>query len=132
MKDASRLTPAEFEVLEVLWNEGRPLSVGDVLEDILRARSVAYTTVMTVLDKLARKGSVNRVKKGKAYFYTPRVRRSQVLQSAVEEFADNYFRGSERRLLAFLEDDDAAGPVANGSRPSDSLEGAESIDVALL
>ncbi|HSR68884.1 MAG TPA: BlaI/MecI/CopY family transcriptional regulator [Acidobacteriota bacterium] len=132
MKDASRLTPAEFEVLEVLWREGRPLSVGDVLEVIRRARSVAYTTVMTVLDKLARKGSVNRVKRGKAYFYTPRVRRSQVLQCAVEEFADNYFRGSESRLLAFLEADGDGSHASNGSPRSDSMEGADSLDVALL
>ncbi|HSR52024.1 MAG TPA: BlaI/MecI/CopY family transcriptional regulator [Acidobacteriota bacterium] len=128
MNDATRLTPAEFEILEVLWREKRPLSVSHVLREIRRHRSVAYTTVMTVLDKLSRKGSVDRNKRGKAYYYTPVVDRSQVLQCAVDEFADNYFRGSENRLRDFLNDGNgSSAPHAS----SDPVE-ADSMDVALL
>ena len=57
---------------------------------------------MTMLDKMARKQSVERVKRGKAYFYRPRVTRNQVLDRLVRDFAQDYFHGSRRDLKAFL------------------------------
>ena len=102
MKDPLLLTPGEFEVIEVLWSEEKPLSVGEVLRVVRKSRPVAYTTVMTVLDKLARKGSLSRTKRGKAYFYTARVQRPEVLNSLVRDFAHQYFAGSRRRLRSFL------------------------------
>ncbi len=102
MKDPLLLTPGEFEVIEVLWSEEKPLSVGEVLRVVRKSRAVAYTTVMTVLDKLARKGSLSRSKRGKAYLYRARVQRSEVLNSLVRDFAHQYFGGSRRCLRSFL------------------------------
>ncbi len=129
MKDPLLLTPAEFEVIEVLWSEKRPLSVGEVLRVVRKSRPVAYTTVMTVLDKLARKGSLSRTKRGKAYLYTARVQRSEVLNSLVRDFAHQYFGGSRRRLRSFLGPASAARPPK--ARPASQPE-PDAMDVVLL
>ena len=59
----------EAAVMERLWAWDRPVSVRDVLEDMQRDRTIAYTTVMTVLDNLHRKRMVIREKVGRAYVY---------------------------------------------------------------
>lgn len=52
-----------------VWKWNRPVTVREVLEDLQRERSIAYTTVMTVLDNLRQKGWVRREAEGRAYRY---------------------------------------------------------------
>ncbi|WP_243761496.1 BlaI/MecI/CopY family transcriptional regulator [Streptomyces sp. YIM 98790] len=52
-----------------VWEWNRPVTVREVLEDLQRERSIAYTTVMTVLDNLHQKGWVRREQHGRAYRY---------------------------------------------------------------
>jgi predicted transcriptional regulator len=66
-----RLGDLEAAVMDRLWDSDRALSVREVLDDLNRDRALAYTTVMTVLDNLRRKGLVTREQSGRAYLYTP-------------------------------------------------------------
>jgi predicted transcriptional regulator len=66
----SSLGELERAVMEVLWDRGAPAAVRDVA-DALAARELAYTTVMTVLDRLAKKGFVRRQRDGRAWQYEP-------------------------------------------------------------
>ncbi|MGW4424313.1 BlaI/MecI/CopY family transcriptional regulator [Streptosporangium sp. NPDC004631] len=59
----------EAAIMERLWSYHRPASVRDVLEDLRREREIAYTTVMTVMDKLHTKGLLRRRTVGRAYVY---------------------------------------------------------------
>ncbi|WP_271217402.1 BlaI/MecI/CopY family transcriptional regulator [Streptosporangium carneum] len=59
----------ESAIMERLWSYRRPASVRDVLEDLRREREIAYTTVMTVMDKLHTKGLLRRKAVGRAYVY---------------------------------------------------------------
>lgn len=52
-----------------VWERNQPVTVREVLEDLRRDRSIAYTTVMTVLDNLHQKGWVRRSQEGRAYRY---------------------------------------------------------------
>ncbi|MER7676454.1 BlaI/MecI/CopY family transcriptional regulator [Streptomyces sp. NPDC096934] len=52
-----------------VWKWNRPVTVREVLEDLQQERSIAYTTVMTVLDNLHQKGWVRREAEGRAYRY---------------------------------------------------------------
>ncbi|MEW1658701.1 MULTISPECIES: BlaI/MecI/CopY family transcriptional regulator [unclassified Streptomyces] len=52
-----------------VWEWNRPVTVREVLEDLQKERSIAYTTVMTVLDNLHQKGWVRREREGRAYRY---------------------------------------------------------------
>jgi predicted transcriptional regulator len=61
----------EASVMDVLWNAGRPLLVRDVVELLRPAKTLAYTTVMTVLDNLHRKDWLERARDGRAWRYEP-------------------------------------------------------------
>ena len=59
----------EAAVMDRVWRRSRPVLVRDVLEDLQSERTIAYTTVMTVMDKLHRKGWLRREPRGRAYVY---------------------------------------------------------------
>lgn len=66
------LGPLESEVMHILWSAATPMSVKEVLErlNVRRDPALAYTTVMTVMARLADKGVLDRVRVGKGYRYT--------------------------------------------------------------
>jgi predicted transcriptional regulator len=70
---AGRLGPLEAEVLSVLWGSGGPMTVRAVAQELNSGRGapLAYTTVMTVLSRLARKGILVRSRSGRGYAYLP-------------------------------------------------------------
>lgn len=55
--------------MDRIWRRGRPVLVRDIVEDLTAERTFAYTTVMTVMDKLHRKGWLRREPRGRAYVY---------------------------------------------------------------
>lgn len=63
--------PLENEVMEAVWRATRPVAVRDVVDDLNESRSepLAYTTVMTVMSRLAEKDALTRRKVGRGYVY---------------------------------------------------------------
>jgi predicted transcriptional regulator len=76
----SGLGPLETKVLELLWGKGRALTVRHVLPAF---PELAYTTLMTTLDRLYRKGWLIRRQRGRAFAYEPRCSREQLLSELV-------------------------------------------------
>lgn len=68
---ARQLGDLEAAVMDLLWGREEWLSVRDVLDALTGERQLAYTTVMTVLDNLHRKGLLTRTQHGRAYRYRP-------------------------------------------------------------
>lgn len=101
MKRATPITPGEFELMEILWvvAEG---SVKEVLQRLDPQRHLAYTTVMTVLEKMRRKGLLKHRKIGKAFFYTPTIPRNQALAAVVNGVVESYFHGSRADFVQFV------------------------------
>ncbi|MET0821546.1 MAG: BlaI/MecI/CopY family transcriptional regulator [Aeromicrobium sp.] len=83
-----RLGELERSVMNVLWDAAAPLTVREVL-DALGERDLAYTTVMTVLDRLGTKQMVRRERDGRAFHYAPALTRdaatSELLHAALDE-----------------------------------------------
>ncbi|MEU0469606.1 BlaI/MecI/CopY family transcriptional regulator [Amycolatopsis sp. NPDC006131] len=75
----------EAAVMEVLWRTDEPAKVRDVLDRLDTGKRLAYTTVMTVLDHLHRKGWVRRELHGKAYLYQPALAREEAAARALRE-----------------------------------------------
>ena len=102
----SRLGEHERSVMEQLWDSTttRPegSSVREVLEGLPAERSLAYTTVMTVLDRLSKKRLVTRVRDGRAWRYTPAGTRESLTAEAMRASLDDV---TDRRaaLLHFLD-----------------------------
>jgi predicted transcriptional regulator len=77
--------PLEIRVLEALWSLDAPACVRDIQPQF---PGVAYTTLMTTLDRLFRKGTLKREKSGRAFYYTPKGSQQQLIsQLAGSTFA---------------------------------------------
>ena len=61
----------EHQVMRVVWDAHEPVSVRTVYEALVAHRELAYTTVMTVMDRLAKKGVLTREQQGRAWLYLP-------------------------------------------------------------
>lgn len=89
---ARLLGPLGAEVMDVLWSAGQPLTVRAVLDWLNRGRRepLAYTTVMTVLTRLAERGAAQRSPAGRGYVYEPAVRDAAELavRDVVREHGD--------------------------------------------
>ncbi|MGA7240832.1 MAG: BlaI/MecI/CopY family transcriptional regulator [Bryobacteraceae bacterium] len=94
---APLLGPLESDVMDILWNHSEG-NVRDVIEHL--ARPLAYTTVMTTLDRLYKKGLLSRRKSERAFIYAPRLSRQQWEQKRAGDF-----------LAAFLARPEASGDV---------------------
>ena len=122
--------PLELVCLKALWllREG---SVNDVRRIVAQSKPLAYTTVMTLLDRLARKNVVTRRKVGRAFLYAPQVTQESVRRAAFQEFLESYFDGSADGLIEFLGDAHLGPPPA--ARSAAAAASADSrLDTALL
>jgi BlaI family transcriptional regulator, penicillinase repressor len=93
--------PLELECLKCLWLLGEG-NVHDVRRALGPARQLAYTTVMTILDRLARRGAIARRKQGRAFVYSPLLARDTLRRVAVSRLIDTFFEGSEEDLISYL------------------------------
>lgn len=93
--------PLELECLNALWALGEG-NVQAVRDQLALRRPLAYTTVMTMLDRLARKQVVTRRKLGRSFVYTPALTRDEVRLRAVRELVESLFDGYEDHLRSFL------------------------------
>jgi len=102
------LAPLELDCMNTLWPIGEG-TVRDIRDRLATRRPRAYTTIMTIMDRLARKGVVDRRKSGRAYIYRPHLTAEEARTQAVGQLIDGFFAGSKEALLAQLE---APSPVA--------------------
>jgi predicted transcriptional regulator len=102
LADLRQLGHLEAGVMDRLWSWDRPVLVREVLEDLHQDRHIAYTTVMTVMDNLYRKGFLAREMDGRAYRYWPARSREEhgatLMQQALAATDDR-----AATLLYFLE-----------------------------
>ncbi len=103
MPKAAREIPPPLELLclRALWSL-EEASVKQVQLIVSASRPLAYTTIMTVLDRLVRKGKLSRRKAGRAFLYTPVESREEMRLVAVRELLEGFFDGSAEELLRFL------------------------------
>jgi len=96
--------------MDRLWSWDRPSTVRDVVDDLREEREIAYTTVMTVMDNLHRKGWLEREREGRAYVYRPVASRQEYSARLMREALDAS-RDADETLVHFLaqmSDDESA------------------------
>ena len=97
-------TPAELEVLQLLWEKG-PATVRQVMDALNRRRHRAYTSVMSLLGVMTEKGLLKRRPKGRAYLYEARVEREKTIGEMLNDLLGRAFDGSAASLVARLLDE---------------------------
>lgn len=105
MKPAKSVpTDQELEILKVIWQLG-PSSVREVHQEMLKHRKIAYTTVLTMMGILERKGHLKKTAGERAYLYRTAKPQAQVTAGMVKEFVNRVFNGSTKPLLVHLVED---------------------------
>ena len=67
----------ETVIMHMVWDRHRPVTVRELFDELRQEREIAYTTVMSTMDNLHRKGWLDRAKEGKAYHYTATASREE-------------------------------------------------------
>ena len=100
-KSLLELAPLELECMNTLWPLGEG-TVRDIQQQLVPVRPRAYTTIMTIMDRLAQKGVVTRAKVGRAYLYRPNFSADEARAHAVEQLVAHFFEGSREALRAHV------------------------------
>jgi predicted transcriptional regulator len=79
----------EAVIMQRVWDHGHPVTVRELFDELVRERAIAYTTVMTTMDNLHRKGWLARAKEGKAYRYTATASREEYSARLMREALDD-------------------------------------------
>ena len=95
------LTPQELAIMKVVWRKDEA-TVRDVCDALNTERTVAYTTVMTMMRILEAKGYLTKATQEKAHVYRPTKPRQQVIGGMVRDFLDRVFDGASDALLVHL------------------------------
>jgi BlaI family transcriptional regulator, penicillinase repressor len=112
------LAPLELECLIVLWPMGEG-TVRDIHRALTTSRPRAYTTVLTIMDRLEQKGIVTRRKVGKAFHYQARLSAEEARLKAVEKIVEGFFDGSAEALAAHLSSQGSAAREFISPAPAD-------------
>lgn len=101
MSNLSRPSELELQALSVLYTEG-PSTVPVVLENIPDGKERAYTTILSVMQSLERKGLVKPTREGRAYIYKPTKSQASIVSPLAKDFVLNAFGGSIGNAILHL------------------------------
>lgn len=93
----------ESDVMEVVWLKDTEVSVRDIFETLSCTREIAYTTVMTIMGRLADKGLLTRRKEGNAFLFSPVITREDFTAQLVDNVVDDLLSDfSEAAMASFI------------------------------
>lgn len=95
------LAPLELDCMNALWPSGEA-TVREIQQALRATRPRAYTTIMTILDRLAQKGVVQRRKAGRAWVYRANLSTDEARSQAVSQVVQGFFGGSAEALASHL------------------------------
>ena len=95
------MSPAETEVLRLVW-ESQRATVQQVYDTLPTNRKVTYVTVATLLRRLEEKGYLKHRVRGKAFIYTPAVKKEDVINRTIGDLVQRLFGGNPVPLMQHL------------------------------
>lgn len=98
LKNRTKPTEAELEILEVLWKYG-PATVRQVNDLVNQQREAGYTTTLKIMQIMHAKGMLSRMEEGRTHIYTPLAQEQETKQHLLEKFLETSFRGSAASLV---------------------------------
>ena len=102
-KQEGKLTAAQHEIMDVIWAAGETgATVKEIWAAIGQQRDVTRTTVLNQVDRLKKRGWLNRRKHEGVFHYVGALDRAEAARSLAEEFAADFFGGSASELMMSL------------------------------
>lgn len=122
----ARPSELELQVLAVLWRRG-PSTAREVQEAMPDGKPRAYTTVLSVMQTMEKKGLLKHTPQGRAHLYSARVTRAQVLGPLLRNLVSNVFGGSPSSALQHLLEETEVSPdeLAEIRRTLDDYESVD-------
>lgn len=96
-----KITQAEYEVMEVLWNKA-PLAATQITKQLDDEKEWSPTTIKTLLSRLVEKRALNTKQDGRRFLYSPAISRSDYARTQTRQFVDKLFDGRAAPLVAHL------------------------------
>jgi len=93
----------EIEIMPIVWREGE-VTVKDVFEEMYEKHKLAYTTIMTVMNRLANKGVLNQDRRTIPYLYTAAVSQHEMAGKMLDQVVDKVLGGSTGMLVSYCID----------------------------
>lgn len=106
MERKTSVSDSELEILEVLWEAGRPLNAGEIRSALNVHKDWERTTVLTLIQRLLKKGAISQEKR-EVYYYAPLIARRDHVQEETKNFVQRFFNGNIRNMVAALVDSDS-------------------------
>ncbi len=107
MKNVSSLGPLEQEIMDIIWKK-ESVTVRDVVTVLQTRREIAYTTVMTIMSRLVKKGFLHQTKEGKTNIFVSQKNQHQTLHTLVQQTLQTFVdRFGQEAVAAFLDEADA-------------------------
>ena len=106
MERKSSVSDAELEILEVLWEAEKPLNAAEIRSLLERNKNWERTTVLTLIQRLVKKGMLKQEKR-EVYYYQPVVERKAYVKEETRSFVDRFFKGNAGTMAAALMSDDS-------------------------
>lgn len=100
-KRSNVLTEAELRLMRLLWARGES-AVADLVGALPEDTPLAYTSVLTTIRILEKKGYVRHRQEGRAFLYSPRVAEQEAQQSEIRQVLQRFFGNSRERLVLSL------------------------------
>lgn len=97
-----KLTPAQFEIMQLIWDSMQGLTIGEVWDAIRATRPVSRTTVLNLMDRLEKRDWLKRRKDEGVFRYAAAVERESAEAKIASEFVEEFFDGSAANLVMSL------------------------------
>ena len=112
-KIAGKITPAEVKVMQVLWEAGSPLSLGEIRNRLGQKETWSKDTIKTLLHRLLDKGALAQEKR-EVFYYQPLLSAAEYRQYSTQRVIDQLYAGNARELVVSL--------VENGQLSPEEME----------
>lgn len=103
MKNLPKISEAEYQVMEVIW-EIFPISTNEVVEVLSQKTQWSPKTIQTLLKRLTKKGALSYEKKSRSFVYSPNVKKEDYINQESKSFLNRFYNGTlNSMVLNFLE-----------------------------
>jgi BlaI family penicillinase repressor len=97
-----KLTPVQFEIMQLIWNSEQGLTIGEVWDAIRAGRDVSRSTVLNLVDRLEKRAWLKRRKDQGIFRYAAAAQRQSVEAQLAADFVSEFFAGSAANLVMSL------------------------------
>ena len=97
-----RLPDTEYEVMHVIWENPSPITTTTIMDKLGNERGWAVPALISMLNRLQKKGFLTSEKNGKMRYYTPLIREFDYLEFVTKEFLQKYHENSMEHFVSTL------------------------------